>query len=185
MARINLLPWREERRRRRQRDFLTAIGLAVVATALVGLASHLQIEHMTANQRGRNAFLEQEIARLDRQIREIQELEETKAKLLARMEIIQRLQQSRPEVVHLFDELVSTIPNGVYLTSVEQQGRGVVIEGRAESNARVSAFMRNIEESLWVNNPLLMFIENKEDTADGLSRFRLRLEQQRPKDEAA
>lgn len=185
MARINLLPWREERRRRRQREFLIAIGVAVGATLLVGLASHIQVEYMIASQISRNGFIEQEIGRLNRQIREIQELEETKAKLLARMEIIQRLQESRPEVVHLFDELVETIPDGVYLTSVEQQGQGVILEGRAQSNARVSAFMRNIEDSLWIGNPILLLIENKEKTGDGLSRFRLRMEQRRPKEEAA
>lgn len=185
MARINLLPWREARRQRRRRDFLIAVGAAVGATLLLGIASHLQVEHMISNQESRNAFLNQAIQRLNRQIREIEDLEKTKARLVARMDIIQRLQESRPEVVHLFDELVNTIPDGVFLTSVEQQDRSVVVEGRAQSNARVSAFMRNIENSTWVDNPILLLIENKEKTGDGLSRFRLRFDQHQPQDEAA
>ncbi|MBK1702560.1 PilN domain-containing protein [Thiococcus pfennigii] len=180
MARINLLPWREERREQRRRAFLVLIGAAVGATLLVGIVSHIQIEHMIGNQQARNGHLQQEIAKLDRQIREIKALEETKARLLARMDVIQQLQRSRPEIVHLFDELVATIPDGVFLTSIDQEGGGVVLEGRAQSNARVSAFMRNIEASGWVGNPLLLLIENKEKTGDGLSRFRLRLEQRRP-----
>lgn len=180
MARINLLPWREERREKRRRAFLALIGAAIGATLLAGIVTHLQLEHTIGNQQGRNSYLQQEIAKLDRQIREIQTLEETKAKLLARMDIIQQLQRSRPEIVHLFDELVSTLPEGVFLTSIDQKGSAVVVEGRAQSNARVSAFMRNIEASGWVGRPLLLLIENKEKTGDGLSRFRLRLEQRRP-----
>ncbi|AGA88959.1 Tfp pilus assembly protein PilN [Thioflavicoccus mobilis 8321] len=185
MARINLLPWREERREQRRREFLIIVSVAVAATLLVGIVSHLQIEHMIGNQQARNAYLQQEIAQLNRQIREIQELEETKAKLLARMDVIQQLQRSRPEIVHLFDELVATVPEGVYLTSANQKGRAVVLEGRAQSNARVSAFMRNVEASDWVGKPVLLLIENKEKTGDGLSRFRLRLEQRRPKGQDA
>jgi len=185
MARINLLPWREARRQRRRRDFLVAVGVAVAVTLALGFGSQLQVDRMIADQQSRNAFLNEEIRRLDRQIREIEDLEKTKARLLARMDIIQRLQESRPEVVHLFDELVDTIPDGVFLTSVAQQARSVVVEGRAQSNARVSAFMRNIENSTWVDNPILLLIENKEKTGDGLSRFRLRFDQHGPHDEAA
>ncbi|MEY6431556.1 PilN domain-containing protein [Thioalkalicoccus limnaeus] len=184
MPRINLLPWREERRKRHQREFLTGIGAAVATVLLLGVLSHLQIDHMIGNQASRNSLLDQEIARLNRQIREIEELEDTKTRLLARMEIIQQLQRSRPEVVHLFDELVNTIPDGVQLTTVEQSGRGVIVEGRAQSNARVSAFMRQIEDATWVGNPILLLIENKEQTGDGLSRFRLRFEQKQQKDDA-
>lgn len=185
MARINLLPWRVARRQRRQRKFLGLIGVAVALTLLAGLASHLQIEQAIASQKSRNARLQQEIARIDREIREIRELEDTKSRLLARMDIIQELQQSRPEVVHLMDELVATIPEGVFLTDINQSGRSIVAEGRAQSNARVSAFMRNIEASDWIGNPLLLLIENKEKTGDMLSRFRLRFEQRRKANDAA
>jgi type IV pilus assembly protein PilN len=183
MARINLLPWREARRRRRQRDFAIAGGVALVATALLALLVHLQIEAWIFAQQTRNQFLTEQIRKLDRQIKEIQALEETKAGLLARMNIIQQLQQSRPEVVRLFDELVTAIPDGVYLTKVEQAGRNVVVEGRAQSNARVSAFMRNVEGSAWIGNPKLLLIENKDKTNTGLSHFRLSFDQIAPTSE--
>lgn len=179
MAKINLLPWREERRKKRQQAFLILIGAVVGAVLLIGLASHVQIESLIAGQTRRNTLIETEIAKLNGQIREIQELEETKTKLLARMDIIQELQKSRPEIVHLVDELVTTIPEGVFLTSVNQSGRSIVVDGRAQSNARVSSFMRNIEASNWIGNPLLLVIENKERTGSGLSHFRLRFEQRR------
>ncbi len=177
MARINLLPWREAERKRRQRDFavMTATGLAV--TVIVGLAVHLQVERIISLQQSRNQFLENQISLLDRQIAEISQLEKTKANLLARMNVIQRLQESRPEVVHLFDELVKTIPEGVYLTKATQSGRSIVVEGQAQSNARVSAFMRNIEASKWLGNPRLLLIEQKGKAASGLSRFQLRFDQ--------
>lgn len=177
MARINLLPWREAQRKRRQRDFAVAAAIAVVLTALAGLLVHLQFEAWITAQQQRNQFLNDQIALLDRQIKEIQSLEQTKASLLARMNIIQQLQESRPEVVRLFDELVNAIPEGVFVTKVEQTGRDVVLEGRAQSNARVSAFMRNVEGSEWIGNPRLLLIENKDKTGTGLSHFRLSFKQ--------
>lgn len=177
MARINLLPWREALRKRRQRDFAIAGAAALALTALAGLLVHLQIEAWIGAQQSRNQFLTEQIRQLDRQIKEIQALEETKAGLLARMNIIQQLQESRPEVVRLFDELVTAIPEGVFLTKVEQTGRSVVVEGRAQSNARVSAFMRNVEGSAWIGGPRLLLIENKDKTGTGLSHFRLSFNQ--------
>jgi type IV pilus assembly protein PilN len=180
MARINLLPWREAKRKRRQREFavMAATGLAV--TLVAGLALHVHVERLIANQQSRNQFLQNEIRLLDKKITKIQDLEKTKANLLARMNVIQQLQESRPEVVHLFDEIVIGIPEGVFLTKMTQTGRTVVLEGRAQSNARVSAFMRNIEAATWIGKPLLMLIEHKDKTGTGLSHFRLRFEQQKP-----
>jgi len=185
MARINLLPWREAERKRRQTQFVVTLGAAVVATVLVGLAVHIFVEDRIALQDFRNQFLQKEIATLDKQIAEIEELEKAKASLLARMNVIQQLQESRPEIVHLFDELVAGIPDGVHLTKLTQTGRSVVVEGRAQSNARVSAFMRQVEASPWIGNPLLMLIEDKglrgkdkdKGKEPGLSNFRLRFEQ--------
>ena len=184
MARINLLPWREVERKRRQREFLTAAALAVLVTALGAFLVHMQIQAWIGDQEARNQAIEEQIAQLNRQIKEIEQLEETKNGLLARMNIIQQLQESRPEVVRLFDELVFAIPEGVYLTRMEQTGRSVIVEGRAQSNARVSAFMRNVEGSGWVGNPRLMLIENKDKTGTGLSHFRLSFDQVRPGGEA-
>ena len=183
MARINLLPWREAERKRRQREFLFMAVAGLVVTALVALALHMHMEQLISAQQARNDFLQEEISHLNRQIKEIQELEKTKANLLTRMNVIQQLQQSRPEVVHLFDELVIAIPEGVFLTNLKQTGKRVVVEGRAQSNARVSAFMRNIEVSPWIGNPQLLLIENKDKTGTGLSHFRLQFDQKRPGDE--
>jgi type IV pilus assembly protein PilN len=181
MARINLLPWREAERKRRQRDLLAITAASVGATLLIGLGVHLQIDHLITLQEERNQFLEQQISQLDQKIREIRKLEQTKANLLARMDVIQRLQQSRPEIVHLFDELVKAIPDGVYLTKESQNGNTVVVEGQAQSNARVSAFMRNIDASPWLGNARLLLIEQKDRGANGLSRFQLRFDQREPK----
>jgi len=177
MARINLLPWREAERTRRQREFVAMVAIGLAATIVMGMALHFHVNGLISLQQGRNQFLKNEIKLLDQQIAEIQELEKTKANLLARMNVIQQLQESRPEVVHLFDELVIGIPDGVYLTKITQTGRSVVLEGRAQSNARVSAFMRTIEASKWIGKPFLMLIEHKETTDTGLSHFRLRFEQ--------
>jgi type IV pilus assembly protein PilN len=179
MARINLLPWREAERRRRQKEFAIAAAMAVALVLLLGLGLRFQIEAMIDSQESRNAFLQSEIAKLNARIREIEKLEQKKADLLARMNVIQQLQQSRPEVVHLFDEVVRSVPEGVYLTSLTQSGGQVVVEGRAQSNARVSAFMRNIQASPWITNPDLLLIENKDQTGTGLSHFRLGFSQQR------
>jgi type IV pilus assembly protein PilN len=177
MARINLLPWREAERKRRQREFLVMSATALAATLAVALGLRFHVNGLITSQEERNQFLQTEIGLLNKQISEIQDLEKTKANLLARMNVIQQLQESRPEVVHLFDELVIGIPEGVYLTKIDQSGRSVVLEGRAQSNARVSAFMRNIESSEWIGKPLLLLIEHKDKTGTGLSHFRLRFEQ--------
>jgi type IV pilus assembly protein PilN len=178
MARINLLPWRDVERRRRQRNFFLATGAAVAVVLLVGTGVRMQVESVVSAQESRNAFLKQEIRKLDLRIKKIEQLEETKAGLLVRMNVIQQLQQSRPEVVHLFDELVASIPEGVFLTSVSRSGNRVEVEGRARSNARVSAFMRNINASAWIADAQLLVIENKDQTGTGLSHFRLSFEQQ-------
>ena len=180
MARINLLPWREAERHRRRQEFAIAGGIALGIVLLGALGVHFWMETRIDIQDGRNRFLDNEISQLNRQIKEIKQLEETKAKLLARMNIIQQLQQSRPEVVRLFDQLVATIPEGVFLVKLDQTGGKVVLEGRAQSNARVSAFMRNIEASAWLGNPHLLLIENKDKTGTGLSHFKMSFEQTRP-----
>jgi type IV pilus assembly protein PilN len=180
MARINLLPWREQERRRRKRD-LGLIALAAIGSVLlIAVLLKLQIDAMIDAQQARNAYLEGQIAVLNRRIREINELEKKKADLLARMGVIQDLQESRPEIVHLLDRLVDAVPAGVFLTRLQQEGGRITIEGRAQSNARVSALMRNIESSAWIGKPDLLLIENKDETGTGFSHFRLRFEQQRP-----
>lgn len=180
MARINLLPWRETERRRRRRDLAIFAGASVGLVLLIGLVLKLQIDAMTDAQRMRNVYLEGQISVLNRRIREINEIDKKRAALLARMDVIQQLQQSRPEIVHLLDQVVDVVPAGVFLTALRQEGRSVTIEGRAQSNARVSALMRNIQASAWIGKPTLLVIENKDETGTGFSHFRLRFDQRRP-----
>lgn len=177
MARINLLPWREELRKQRQREFGVMIAGALFVTLLLGFYVHLHISGMIDHQKARNGFLKKEIALMDQKIKEIKGLEKTKAKLLARINIIQELQSSRPEIVHLFDELVTRTPDGSYLTEVNQKGKSVTINGRAQSNARVSSYMRNVDDSLWLGSPALQVIENKNKTGTGMSHFTLKVKQ--------
>lgn len=161
MAHINLLPWREELRREKQQQFaVISAGTAVVAALLV-LLVHMQVEGLIEKQNARNSFLDNEIAELDKKIAKITELEKTKTALLARMDIIQQLQHSRPQSVHLMDALVYTLPDGVYLEKILQKGPSLTVSGIAQSNARVSAYMRNIDSSEWLRNPKLDVIETK------------------------
>jgi len=161
MPRINLLPWREELRAQRRNQFFVALGGAAVAVGLILLVSYFVFDGMIGGQRDRNEFLKQEIAELDKQIEEILELEASKARLLARMEIIEQLQRSRPGIVHVFDDMVTVMPEGVFLSSIKQTGRRLEMVGVAESNTRVSALMRNIDKSEWLTKPDLEVVEVK------------------------
>lgn len=162
MPRINLLPWREDQRKERQQNFLVASAGAVLIGIVTIMLVSWTFDRFIRYQNQRNNILTQEIKLLDEKIEEIKGLERQKERLLARMEIIERLQKSRPEVVHLFDELVHTLPDGVYLTSLKQSNRRLEIKGVAESTTRVSAYMRNIDASEWLENPGLQVIETVE-----------------------
>ena len=161
MARINLLPWRAERRKLRQKDFLGMLGLAVAAGVLASFLVVSWYNSRIGNQNARNEYLKGEIAKVDVQIKEIEELDKKKGKLLARKEVIEQLQANRSQMVHLFDSLVRTIPDGVSLTSIKQEGDILTLGGRSQSNARVSTYMRNLESSGWMTNPDLNVIEAK------------------------
>ena len=155
MPRINLLPWRESQRKQKRQEFILSIGAALATAALVTLIGRWQMSAAIEHQQQRNQILNDEIAQLDKQIQEILGLENQKRKLLARMEIIETLQRSRPEIVHVFDEIVRTLPEGVYLTYLKQTGTRIEIRGVAQSSTRVSAFMRNIDSSQWLADPSL------------------------------
>jgi type IV pilus assembly protein PilN len=165
MPRINLLPWREEQRKQRLKNFGVWAAAAIGVGVATVLYAHATMNRFIAHQNERNKYLETEIATLDKQIAEIQELEATKERLLARMQIIEQLQRSRPEVVHLFDELVRRLPDGVYLKSVKQTGSKLSITGVAQSSTRVSALMRNIDSSEWLKDPGLDKVERVEQGA--------------------
>jgi type IV pilus assembly protein PilN len=182
MARINLLPWRTELRKQRQKEFFSITAAAMLSAAAVFCFVHYCIGSMIDYQTQRNKYLESEIALLDKKIKEIEELETKKKRLIAKMEVIQRLQASRPEIVHLFDELARTIPEGIYLTDLSQAENNLTMNGMALSNARVSAYMRNLESSPWMKEPLLNIIETKQETKDskkvrGGNRFTLQVKQ--------
>ena len=159
MPSINLLPWRQALRQRRRKEFLIGIGAAFGLAALITLLAHLTVSSMIDAQNRRNDLLKAEIAELDKAIEQILALEEQKDRMIARMQVIDRLQQSRPEVVKLFDQMVTTLPEGVYLTSVKQKGRKLEFDGVAQSSTRVSAFMRNIDASESLSTPELKVIQ--------------------------
>jgi type IV pilus assembly protein PilN len=161
MARINLLPWRAERRKARQKEFVGMLGLAALGGVLAAFLIVSFYSSRISNQNDRNEYLRGEIAKVDTQIKEIEELDKKKAKLLARKEVIEQLQANRSQMVHLFDELVKTIPDGVTLTSIKQEGDILTLGGRSQSNARVSTYMRNLESSGWMTSPDLEVIEAK------------------------
>lgn len=186
MPHINLLPWREELRQRRNKEFGVTAGIGVLVMAAVIGVVHLHFKSRILHQNDRNGFLEANIQTLDKRIKEIQQLDDEKERLLARMQIIQRLQSSRPEVVHLFDELVETLPEGVYYTRIQQRGRVLNIHGIAQSNARVSSLMRQLESSDWLENPTLLEIKadvkkaSAGDQGIRLSNFQLNVSQEDP-----
>ena len=166
MAKINLLPWRAERRAQRQKEFYGMLGLAAVAGLLLSFLIWFYYGQQISGQQTRNQFLEQEIAKVKAQNEEIKTLGRQKDRLLARKKVIEQLQANRSQMVHLFDSLVRTIPDGVALSNIKQEGEILTLEGRAQSNARVSAYMRNLEGSGWMTNPDLSIIEAKaEDKA--------------------
>jgi type IV pilus assembly protein PilN len=180
MAHINLLPWREELRKQKQQQFaVVSAGTAIMGGLLVLLA-HMQMNGLIDNQNQRNRFMQQQIAELDKKIARIKDLEKTKAALLARMDIIQQLQHSRPQSVHLMDQLVYTLPDGVYLNKITQKGNALTLEGIAQSNARVSAYMRNIDKSQWMAQPKLDVIETKDKERKRTAEFVLRASQATP-----
>jgi len=184
MTRINLLPWREELRQERQKQFISLLVLTVIlAAAIVGLI-HFQLNSKIEYQNTRNRYLQAEIAKLDDEIKEIRELRKVRKSLIERMEVIQDLQASRPSIVHLFTELVTTVPNGVYLKTLTQTDGTLRITGEAESNARVSSYMRNLSNSDWLKDPNLDVIEIEDKKVQRISSFVLTVKQTSPGAEA-
>jgi type IV pilus assembly protein PilN len=173
MPRINLLPWREQERKVRRREFGVAIGGAAFAAVIFAFGGRLLYSGWTDAQEQKNNLLKKEIVKLDAQIADIQDLENRKQRLVARMDIIEKLQRKRPEIVHLFDEIVKTVPEGIYLTQIKQAGNKLEIHGVAQSSTRVSTFMRNIDSSAWMDNPVLQVVETAKDSPTGGSSFTL------------
>ncbi len=161
MARINLLPWRAERRKQRQKEFGVMLAATAIGALVLAMGINMYYGAQIDGQTERNAYVQEQITELDKQITEIKALNETKSRLLARKEVIEKLQASRSQMVHLFDSLVRTIPDGVVLTSIKQDDQSLTLAGRSQSNARVSTYMRNLEGSGWMTDPQLSIIEAK------------------------
>lgn len=179
MPRINLIPWRETERKRKRQEFgVGALG-ALVAAGAIAFLVNLQMGAAIDNQNERNQYLNDEIAQLDKQITEILALEQQKQRLRARIQVIEQLERSRPEIVHVFDQLVRTIPDGVNLTSLKQSDRKLQLKGLAQSSTRVASYMRNIDASEWLTDPALDILETKGAT-DGSSEFTLNATQENP-----
>lgn len=187
MARINLLPWREERRKQRQQEFYVLLGVAAVAAVLTVFAALWFIGTQVDAQTERNQMLAREITALDAQIKEIEELDRQRDRLIARKEIIEQLQATRSQMVHLFDELVRTLPDGVQLSSIKQSGATLTLEGVAQSNARVSAYMRNLDASAWLKESEIIKIEarGEDKSVPYVFSLKVNLEDPNKKDEGA
>ncbi len=181
MTRINLLPWREMRRRERDRQLLTGSGLAWMLMGVVVFYGWWHMNGLIDFQNGRNGYLKKETAKIDKQIKEIREIKRRKESLLARMEVIQQLQSNRTQIVHVFDDLVRKLPKGVYLTGLKKKGKNITLAGFAQSNARVSSLMRNLEASDWFANPNLNVINVTPSGESRVSKFTLQVKEEKKK----
>lgn len=184
MPRINLLPWREAERKRKRQEFGVGAVAALLGAALVYFVVNWQMQSAIDDQMARNSYLNEQITELDKQIAEILDLEEQKKRLQARISVIESLELSRPEIVHVFDQLVRTTPDGIYLTSVKQTDRKIELKGIAQSSTRVASYMRNIDSSEWLKDPALQILETK-GTSDAGSQFTLNATQENPQLAAA
>lgn len=184
MAKINLLPWREERREQLKREFITNLAVvSIVAVGLIGLW-YYQLGMQVTQQEGRNAYIKEHIGKLDVEVAEIADLKDSREQLLDRMEIIQGLQGNRPVIVRIFDQFVETLPDGVYYTKLSRGGNSVQIEGTAESNNRVSSLMRRLDSSDWFVDPNLTAVVSNPSYGEQANNFNLSVSLQTPDQEA-
>jgi len=166
MTKINLLPWRESLRKKKQKDFINAVVLVALIGILSVVLAHSYIEQLKIYQNQRNQLLQNEITLLDKKIVEIKDIEAKKKQLQTKIKLIEQLQESRHEAVHLLDEISKIIPEGIFLTKLTQSGHELTFEGKSESNAQISAFMRAIEASLWLQKPTLLVIKLPDKTSN-------------------
>jgi type IV pilus assembly protein PilN len=176
-TRVNLLPWREMQRKEQDRQLLTIAVGAWILMGVIIFYAHVHVTSLIENQNKRNEFLNQEIAKVNKEIKEIAELKKQRSDLIARMNVIYQLQGDRTQIVHLFDELARKLPDGIYFTSLKHTGRSIALHGVAQSNARVSALMRNLASSDWFADPELQVITVKPRGSDRVSEFSLTVKQ--------
>lgn len=182
MARINLLPWRDWERRRLRQRFLLSLVLALVVGIVIIVWATFMVEGEVSNQQGRNQYLRAQVAQLNIKIKAINQLKKTREELLARMKVIEKLEQSRPLVVHLFDQLTRTVPDSVYISSVTNKGGDLTIEGVAQSPSGVSAYMQNIANSPWLADPNLEVVRTRRDGKVRRSSFTVTTKLMQPQD---
>ncbi|WP_101758335.1 PilN domain-containing protein [Oceanicoccus sp. KOV_DT_Chl] len=173
MANINLLPWREERRQELKQAFLVVLGVVAGFGAVLVLLADMAVSGAIENQNSRNAYLKQQISELDQQVKEIQELEKKKNELLDRMKVIQELQGNRPIIVRIFDEMVKTLPDGVFYSELKRTNNGIQLKGIAESNNRISSLMRRVDKSDWFADPNLTAVKAMPNYGEQASEFNL------------
>lgn len=166
MRKTNLLPWREDLRKQKQKNFLLMMALAAAVAALLVYLGKSYFDGQIEGQGDRNQYLQAEIAKLDRQIERIDQLEETRSRLIDRKSVIEDLQANRSLMVHLFDQLVRTVPSGVRLANVRQVGDQLTVNGTTQSSGRVSTYLRNLEDSDYLHDPQLQIIEEAEADDD-------------------
>lgn len=183
MIKINLLPWREELRKEKQKAFNDALAISVMCTGGIFAGVHFYISNLQDYQAQRNQLLQNEITILDQQIADIKNIEETKKRLMDKITVIHDLQRSRPEIVHLFNEIPRATPDGLFMTKLSRVGRDLTFEGKSQSNTLVSAFMSSIQNSQWLQTPSLDVIQSdksvidKNSSNDKLNDFVLRTKQ--------
>ncbi|MDN5872850.1 MAG: PilN domain-containing protein [Sinobacteraceae bacterium] len=183
-TKINLLDWRSERRERRRKEFLSMIVTVVVVAVAIAVIVTLFLDSRVGNQQARNRYLKQQIAQTDKQIAQIKDLNKVRDNLLARMHVIESLQQDRSATVHFFDALESTLPDGVYLQLVQEHGGTVTLKGVAQSNGRVSRYMKNLDASDWFDNPRLVVIKTRHNNHQQRSDFTLLVKNSHPEPKA-
>ena len=184
MIKINLLDWRQKQREHRQKQFLVMLGASAALGAAIVLGVNFKVTGDIEHQNARNSRLQQEIKAMDKQIAAIQKLEKLRSDLLARMRIIEELQRSRTEIVHYFDELVTTTPTGVYLTDIVQKGNQTTVDGVAESHGRVSSYIRNLDGSPWFEAARLIVIKTDPKDRARYNNFKLQFQTKKQKDSA-
>lgn len=180
MAHINLLPWREELREERQKQFYVALLAGLVFAAVVLYLVMTYADSLIEEQNQRNAFLQQEISKVDRKIREIQDLEKQRERLLARMQVIQELQESRPKIVKVFDSLPRVVPEGVNMQKVNRKGNLINFDGVAQSNARVSVFMQQVDQNEEFGESRLKVIKRTASRDDAIRSFTVEVNESQP-----
>lgn len=176
MARINLLPHREMRRKRQQQQFILMLAFVAATGIAVWFSVHTYLDGVLTNQQARNSYLQSEIVKLDKEIAEINKLKEQTAALLKRKQVVETLQDNRAEVVHLLDQMVRQLPDGMYLKSIKQQGSKVTISGYTQSQARVSTLMRNLEGSQYLKDANLVEIKASVQGGQRINEFTMNID---------